>query len=83
MSTGRQRRDYDRAVTLHNKVLLANGRPAIEQAQVRLCGACHFECTSIPGTCGVNNLLLPLTTDGKDCSYYLTKRTRMPISLGP
>ena len=46
------------------------GMERVLEAERRLCGTCHFQQH---GLCGPNPALLPLTSKGEDCPYYLAK----------
>jgi hypothetical protein len=50
------------------------GAQRIEEAAKRLCSTCHFKAQYGPyGGCGIDGLLLPLTSNGEDCPYFLTE----------
>ena len=62
---------YKLKVERREKIILALGPQRIADAERRLCAVCRFGAVEL--VCGVDPLLLPLTSAGEDCPYYLAK----------
>lgn len=52
-------------------IVATYGEERVREAEARLCRTCRFAESQI---CAPNPSLLPLTTEGKDCPYYVPKR---------
>jgi len=66
-----QRREYAGALQLRQEILLAMGPVRIADAEKRLCATCRYR--EAEGVCGLNGLILPMTSKGEDCPYYFAK----------
>jgi len=45
------------------------GMDRVIEAEKRLCGSCRFQSCGV--MCEPNPTLLPLTSDGQDCPYFI------------
>lgn len=72
---------YDKRIALRRQDLVhALGPDLLRDAELRLCSCCQFQSSFAVGLCSVDNLILPLTSSGEDCPYYLPRAIRRQLT---